>query len=180
MAVPARDELTCHLVLKTACERHYSATRRNLATARQRRHEGSEAARFRNSAPSSRQEMARGSRSVAGSSELAYPRLEQRPGPRSVNLLPACVERAERFAEPARVRFVDNHSFAAEHAQRVCIELPDVLALAERRDLGVLVDDRLNIGGKRLPCLPIGDQREARPPVVRHAQIGLHLVELEP
>src|SRR6266700_8246287 len=122
----------------------------------------------------------RGSReSVAGLSELAHPRLEQRPGLRSVNLLPACVECGERFAEPARVRFVDNHSSAAEHAQRVGIELPDVLALAERRDLGVLVDDSLNIGGKRLPCLPIGDQREARPPVVRQAQIRLHLVELE-
>src|SRR6266567_876580 len=81
--------------------------------------------------------------SVAGLSELAYPRLEQRPGLRSVNLLPTCVERGESFAEPARVRFVDNHSFAAEHAQRVGIELRDVLALAERRDLGVLVDDRL-------------------------------------
>src|SRR6266849_1919992 len=116
---------------------------------------------------------------VVGLSEPAYSRLEQRPGPRPVDLLPAWVERGERFAEPARVRFVDDHSFAPEHAQRVCIELLDILALPERRDLGVLINDRLDIGGKRLPCLSIGDEREARPPVVRQAQISLHLVELQ-
>src|SRR3984893_4032858 len=87
--------------------------------------------------------LARGSRqSVAGSSELAYPRLEQRPGPRSVNLFPACIERGERFAEPPRVRFVNDHSFAAEHPECGGIELLDILALPERRDLGVLVNDR--------------------------------------
>ena len=71
------------------------------------------------------------------------------------------------------------HALAFQYLERAGVDLRHVLALRERRGVRVLVDHAPQVSRQGIPLLQIRVQREARPPVVGDAQVGLHLVELE-
>src|SRR5271167_534091 len=111
------------------------------------------------------------------SADFAGIGLQEAPHLRAGRGPPARVEIAEPRSEACSISSVDLHASARELFGAGGIDLLDVVTLLQGEFLCVAFDDLLDSARQSAPDGRIGEQGEARPPMRRQAQIGLHLVE---